>query len=265
MKVQSAVLATLSVAIACGAGTGCSSTAGKLSGSGGSSSGGTIGTGSGGSASGGSPGGGSCPNVAACGGSAVGTWVVSSSCLKVSGTLDLGAFGAGCPTAPVTGTLQVNGSWTAKADGTYTDDTTTTGTEQITLDKSCLVISSTPVTCAGAASLLVALGYATFQCTDASGGGCDCTATVNEKGGLGVVSPAPSTDGNFATSGNLLTLTDVGETKYDYCATGTTLTVTPRSSSPTLTGTIAFQKGTPTSTGGTIGTGGARATGGAGG
>ena len=144
--------------------------------------------------------------MTACGGDLVGTWTVTSSCLKVSGNLDLSLVGAGCPSAPVTGDLQVTGTWTANADGTYSDDTITTGTEQFTLAPSCLVISSTPVTCDGAAGLIQNLGYASLTCTPTPSGGCSCSATVHQTGGLGVVSVAPSTSGNYTRSGNTVTI-----------------------------------------------------------
>jgi hypothetical protein len=135
---------------------GCSSSSPLPNGSGGSE-------GSGGSGSGGSTGGGECSSVAPCGGDVVGSWTVASSCIKVTGNLDLSLSNAGCASAPVTGSLKVEGTWTATADGKYTDNTVTTGSEQFTLGPSCLVISSTPVTCDGAANLLTAtLGYDTL-------------------------------------------------------------------------------------------------------
>ena len=57
----------------------------------------------------------------------------------------------------------MTGTWTANADGTYSDNTTTTGDEQFTLGPSCLVISSTPVTCDGAASIIKNLGYSSLD------------------------------------------------------------------------------------------------------
>ena len=250
MKIQSAVLA---LAMALGMIWGGCSTGG------GSSSDGAGGTG--GSSS---NGGASCSNVTPCGGNMVGTWTVTSSCLKVTGALDLMSFGAGCPTAPATGSCQVTGTWTANADGTYSDNTTTSCEEQITLAPSCLVISSTPVTCEGAGNLLKSLGYASFQCTSAAGGGCDCRATVQQTGGLGMVSPAPSTMGNYTTAGNVVTVTgDSGDTKYSYCVSGDQMTVSPQSAGPTLTGTIAFQKGDSSGSGGMTGSGGQGGAGGA--
>ena len=111
MKMRHAVV---TVAMAAGMSFGaCNSFSGNQSGAGGSSSGGTRGGigGSAGSGTGGSAGGssssggagGACANVSACGGSVVGTWTASSSCLSVSGQLDLSSFfGAGCSSAPVT-------------------------------------------------------------------------------------------------------------------------------------------------------------------
>lgn len=223
-----------------------------------------------GAGAGGNPGGGAgggCANVAACGGSVVGTWTVTSSCLKVTGDLDVSLFGAGCASAPVTGSLQVTGTWTANADGTYLDDTTTSGEEHLTLAPSCLVISSTPVTCEGAANLLTSAGYASMTCAPTSGGGCDCTAVVHHTGALGIVSPVPSTSGNFATAGNVLTISgDVGDAKYAYCASGNQLVMTPQSTSPLMTGTIVFQRGGAPGAGGSGGAdGGAAGAGGGGG
>jgi non-reducing end alpha-L-arabinofuranosidase len=225
-------------------------------GTGGSPGGGATG-GSTGASTGGTTGGPSCANVTACGGDVVGSWTVTSSCLKVTGNLDLSLFGAGCATAPVSGDLAVTGTWTANADGTYTDQTTTTGTQQITLDASCLVISSTKVNCAGAAGLLSSVGYQSLTCLAAAGGGCNCTATVHQTGNLGVVSPAPSTSGNHAVAGSVLSLTgDSGNTAYGYCASGSTLTVTPQGTNPPVSGTIVLQKSAGTGTGGTAGAAG---------
>ncbi len=240
---------------------GCNSGGSALSGTGGTpgtggavSSGGISGTGGSGA---------SCPNVTACGGDLVGSWTVTSSCLNVTGNLDLSLVGAGCPSAPVTGSLQVTGTWTANADGTYSDDTLTTGSEQFTLGPSCLIISSTPVTCDGAASIIKNLGYASLTCTSAAGGGCSCSATVQQTGGLGLLSVAPTTTGNDTPLGSQVTLTgDVGDTQYAYCASANTLTMTPQSTSPTMTGTISLQKSSATGTGGAAGTGGATGAGG---
>ena len=182
----------------------------------------------------------SCSNGTACGGNVVETWTATSSCLKVTGELDLSLFTLGCTSAPVTGSLEVGGSWIANSDGTYSDNTTTSGTEQFTLAASCLVISSTPVTCSGAASLLTAVGYSSLNCADAGGGGCTCSGTVHQAGGMGLLSTDPSTSGTYTTSNNVISESSGGP-QYSYCVSGNTVTLTPQSASPTVTGTIVLQ------------------------
>lgn len=240
--------------------------AGAKTGQGGVSSGGTS-AGGGPGNNGGSGGAGvACSNESPCAGDVVGAWTTTTSCLDVSGELDLSLVGAGCPSAPVTGSLQVNGTFTATANGKYVDDTTTTGTERLTLDPSCLIISSTPVTCAGAANLLGSvLGYSSLTCTSAAGGGCDCSATVKQVGGLGLLAINQMTSGKYKTSGTLLTLTgETDDTSYSYCVAGNKLTVVPQSTTPNVKGTITLQKSNGAGSGGTSGTatGGASGSGG---
>ncbi len=148
MKVQFVFPAsTLAIAMILGA---CSSSPISSSGTGGNSStGGT--TGSGGSSSG-TGGGASCPNVTACGGSAVGTWNVTSSCLTVNGSVAaswLGLDPSTCTSVTISGSLRVSGTFTANANGTYTDGTTTTGTPRLDLAPGCLMLSGTKVDCGG--------------------------------------------------------------------------------------------------------------------
>ncbi|HZL18130.1 MAG TPA: arabinofuranosidase catalytic domain-containing protein [Polyangia bacterium] len=259
-------LASLALALTAAAGLiswACSAGSGGSSGTGGNSgSGGTSATG-GRSGSGGV--GDSCSNVMACGGDVVGTWKVVSSCLKVTGNLDLSLVGAGCPSAPVTGELSVTGTWTANADGTDSDDTTTSGTEQFTLAASCLVISSTPVTCSGAAGLLMSLGYSSLTCTSSADGGCSCAGTVQQAGGIGLVSPAPSINGNYTLSGSVVTISgDSSDTQYSYCSSVDTLTLTPQSTNPIIAGAVVLQKSSSGS-GGTTGSGGTGVSSGGGG
>jgi non-reducing end alpha-L-arabinofuranosidase len=174
----------------------------------------------------------------------------------VTGQLDLSLVGAGCATAPVTGSLTVSGTWTANADGTYTDNTMTTGDEQFTLAPSCLVISSTQTDCPGAANIISSLGYSSVTCTAAAGGGCACSATVKQSGGVGVVSNIASPNGNYTTAGNVLTID--AQTPYSYCASADTMTWSPQTTNPTTTGSIAFQKSGGMGAGG-MGAGGTNA------
>jgi hypothetical protein len=263
MKVQSAVRA-IAIALgmisgACGGGA-VSPTGMGGSSSGGSSAGGTTGTAG---AAGGSP---SCPNVTACGGSVVGTWTVASSCLSVSGNADLTNLGIGCASAPVTGSLQVSGTWTANANGTTSDRTTTTGTLQLALAAACLNISGTTTTCDGISGPLQGLGFASASCTNAAGGGCTCSATVQQSAWPGFISVQASPNGNYSVSGNTLTID--GMAPYSFCVSGNMMTWTPQTTSPTTSGTVVFQTSNTTGTAGisgTAGTGGTSGTAGTGG
>jgi len=206
-----------------------------------------------------------CTAGAACGGDALGKWTVSSSCLSVSGQLDLSVVGTGpdCKSTAVTGTLQITGDVIFNGDGSYTDETVTSGTEQFSLGPACLSISSTPVTCSGAANLLSVLGYSSLTCTQA-GNGCNCAGTVQQTGGLAVVSVSPMTSGTYTNQNATLSLSSYpSDAKYSYCRSDKQLTLTAQGPSPT-TGTITFeQSDVPSGTGGAPGTGGA-ATGGVG-
>jgi len=284
MKTQSAVLVLASMLV--GISGACSLTSTPPAGAGGSSaagSGGTVGTGgstvtggsggtggstgTGGSGgTGGSSGsagsGGSCSSVTPCGGNAVGSWSVSSSCLKVSSTnLDIGHAGLdprSCKNVALTGSLQVTGTWTANADGTYTDGTTTSGPVQLQLPAGCLMISGTTTTCKGVNGPLSGLGFSSVDCTSSADGGCTCAAMLQQPGGLGLITSDPRTSGNYTTSGN--TLTADGTSAYAYCVAGSTMTWTPQTMSPETTGTIVLQSGNAGGTGGSgaggTGTGG---------
>jgi len=184
-----------------------------------------------------------CRTVTPCGGNVVGTWTVASSCLTVGGGLDLTMLGIGCTFAPVAGSLQVSGTFTAKSDGSFVDNTTTTGSEQFTLAPSCLLVSGTTVTCDNIGVIFPAIGFASATCTSTGGGFCDCTGTVNQNGGIGLVDWNAATTGNYSTSSSVLKTTD-GRSSwlYSYCASGNTLTMTPETMSPTTAGKIELQK-----------------------
>lgn len=259
VTVRSVALATL-VAIevalaACSSGSG-SGTGGASNSGGGVGQAGAIGT-AGSVGTGGSSGtaGQGCQSPTACGGSVVGTWNVTSSCITVSGALDLSAVGAGCASAAVTGTLTTTGTWTANADGTYSDQTSTVGEEQFALAPSCLVISSTQTDCPGAASIISSLGFATVTCTPVSAGGCSCSATVKQSGGPGLVSVFAAANGNYVSSGSELNVDD--EMHYSYCVAGDTMTWSPKSTSPTMAGSVQFQRAEVSGAGGSGGTAGA--------
>ena len=256
MKNQSALLATaLSlgfIAAACGAATG------NLTGTGGSATGGTTG------AAGFTGTGGSCTSGTPCGGDVVGTWNVMTSCLKItSSNLDISLAGldpTSCKNVQLEGYLTVNGSWSANANGTYTDGTTTTGNVRMALPAGCLRLSGTTTTCARIGGPFAGVGFSDITCTDAAGGGCDCSGTINQMGGVGIPTGDPQKNGNYATSGS--TLTSDTSAMEGYCVTGNTMTWTPQTTNWTTSGTITFLK---SSTSGTGGIGGMTGTGGVGG
>jgi hypothetical protein len=181
--------------------------------------------------------------------------------LTVTGQLNLsGFFGPGCSSAEVTGSLKVSGTWSAKADGTYTDNTTTTGDEQIALAAACRNFSGTTLTCDQVAGAVQVMGYSSVTCTNAAGGGCNCSAAVEQSGALGLVSTDPSSSGNFKTASNVITID--GTNAYAYCISGNKMTWTPQTQSPTTTGTVVFQNGGATGAGGATGSGGKTGSGG---
>jgi non-reducing end alpha-L-arabinofuranosidase len=238
--------------------SGSGGSSGGTSGSGGSS-GGTTGSG-GRSGSGGSPASGgsggttsapNCPNGSSCGGSLVGTWNVTSSCLALSGDMDGYLLYLGCAKVPVTGSLSVTGTWTANSDGSYTDNTTTTGSMTFPLSSSCLTVSSAPVECTKMAGAFTAAGWASATCTTDAGDQCNCSATANQKGGIGVIYANASDKGTYQTSGGSLTVDE--EAQYSYCVSSTTLTLTPKSAVLPLAGTVVLQKSGPPGTGGASG------------
>jgi hypothetical protein len=216
-----------------------------LAGTGGAAQGGSAGSASGAGAGGVTP----CDsptNVTACGGDVVGTWTVGASCLAISGEVDLSGLGTDCKSSPVTGTVRVTGTFTTKADGTYTDETMTTGEETLDLPKTCLTLSGTETTCKRIGGPLKSVGWSAVTCVDnATTMGCTCTATVAQTGGLGLVRPSAPTSGPYTVADSVLSLSDgIKDTAYSFCVQGTMLTVSPPSMGKvgTSTGTISLQK-----------------------
>ena len=88
--------------------------------------------------------------------------------------------------------------------------------------------------------------YATTECVDApETGGCRCTGTFDQKGGLAAISAGPFEMGSYSVAGNRLTLgaTESG-TPYDYCVMGDALVATlpVASTAGEVVGSIVLQK-----------------------
>lgn len=216
---------------------------------GGSGQSGTA-TGQSGSGVGGAP---NCSPFTPCGGSVVGSWKVASSCLKLSGDMDTTLLSLGCPSVPVTGSLQTAGTFVANADGTYRDNTTTSGSVSFPLSAACLSVSSVPVACDRIGSIFVAAGWDSADCTGGDGQ-CNCTLNVkDQKGGLGAVVPYTEPAGRYTTEGNSLTATNV---TYSYCAAGDTLNLVPQVSATSGSVVLTRDGGAGGSGGGQGGAGG---------
>ncbi|HYP77720.1 MAG TPA: arabinofuranosidase catalytic domain-containing protein [Polyangiaceae bacterium] len=275
MKIQSALAMTMALGLlgsaACsngsnpGAGGSGNSNTGGTTGAGGSSTNGGA-LGSAGTSTG--QGGGACTNVTACGGSVVGTYTASSPCLKVQGKLDISKASLDprtCVDPQISGTLNVTGTFSAIASGTFTDSTTTTGNLTVQLPAGCLQISGTTTNCKGInAPLAGGMGFESSDCQPAAtGGGCTCAVVVNHKGSMGYLTADVQENGNYKTEGNNLTLAvAIADTPYSYCASGGKISVTPLSTEYPTSGTIELQSGS--GTGGASGVGGAPAAAGVG-
>jgi hypothetical protein len=231
-------------------GTGGTSGTTQTGGTGGASGSGAGGA-DGGAGSGGAPGGSggtggsvSCSNVEPCGGTLVGSWTAASCALTVSGMVDMAATGLMCPSAPVTGSLRVSGTWTADAGGTYMDATTTSGELKLELPEACKRISGTTTTCDRV--VLGALGLNSIACVDnTTTMGCTCTATVHQEGRPALIAVEHPSSGTFAVEGKSVVMTGEGrDTKYAYCVSGNTLTMTLETVGQvgTVTGNIVLQK-----------------------
>lgn len=209
--------------------SGCSSDSdpgGGTAGTGGSATAGTgqAGTGQSGSGAVVIP---SCENTAPCGGNIVGTWKVASSCQKLTGDLDTSLLSLGCSSVPISGSIETKGTFIANADGTYSDQTTTTANATITLAPACLSVSSVSVGCDRIGSIFIAAGWDTADCTASNDGGCSCALATEQQAGMGAVVPFTDATGTYKTSGNTLT---VSSTSYSYCAAPDSLVLTPQAS-----------------------------------
>jgi hypothetical protein len=202
---------------------------------GGAATGGTTGTGGGAAV---------CGDVVPCGGDVTGTWTVKESCLTLGGDMDMTLFGIGCTSSSISGTLSVTGTLTFDAAGTYTDNTATSGSPQVVMPAKCLLVSGTTTICGNVNSPFSTAGFTEATCTDDTAtGGCNCTATVTQATGFGVISTYTSSSGNYTVAGNVLTIDESEGIAYSYCVSGNTMTLVPTyTKNGTLTGSVVLQK-----------------------
>lgn len=195
-----------------------------------SSSGGVVGTG-------GAPG---CGGAKVCGGNVVGTWTVASSCMTVSGAVDLSFFGLSCPAPKASGPLNVEGSWTAAADGTYKDETVTWGSLTFVVPPACLKKSGAELSCPALGMLLTGM-FPSVSCGQRAEGGCDCAADIKHTGSIGTGrTPAAGVTGQYQSRGSIILVDKM--TTYDVCAPAEAPTMTLAPHDPLVSGVISLRR-----------------------
>jgi hypothetical protein len=165
-----------------------------------------------------------------CGGDLAGTWTSTACPLKVSGSVDLSRIGLSleCLYAPVLGSHRVTGTVTFNADDIYdqryADDTVSSGQSSFELGPECLQISGTDTTCEALQEALSPVGFGSVTCaSNMVSGGCTCTGTLLQNGGLGLISDEPSSSGNYSVTGHyvilawLLENNQYAQLDYAYC------------------------------------------------
>jgi hypothetical protein len=180
-------------------------------------------------------GGASCQEVAACGGNIVGDWAIVSSCAGLIASASSAALKGFCSQASFDASgLDLEGTISFKADGTYTASTTLSGSVAEILPKSCLTVRGVTLTCAQLNQVLRSAQVSgtaqaptpSFTCSDASGGGCACRTAVEQQN--------TTSSGRYGTSGTVLTQTR-GATidQSDYCLDGSGLHLAPHGGATT--------------------------------
>lgn len=191
----------------------------------------------------------SCSDVTACGGDVAGQWNARSSCLSVSGPLDISSLGLGCVSADISGSLEVSGRLSLTEDGQFVDGTTTEGSFALGIAPECRDISGTVVACEQLGGPFESWGFSSVTCLDVANGGCVCAGQVDQAGGLGHISPNASTSGSYSTGGVVLELssTEPPTRTYSYCALEDSLVITPtgRAALGTTQGTVVFEREQP--------------------
>jgi hypothetical protein len=197
----------------------------------------------GGSSSGG--GGGTCSTFTACGGDIVGTWVTTSGCVQVTGTIASGR----CVIDVNETDSEISAVETFNPDGTYTSEYSASESDVFTINPPCFSTSDAPIPCDQAAEMLdmgapVMSGtIAPWACSQGPSGRCICQTSVTVSKALA--------SGTYATDGSTLTETPTcGVQDVDrYCVTGASeLHVSPGSglvfglATATTSGYVAFAK-----------------------
>jgi hypothetical protein len=121
---------------------------------------------------------------------------------------DISDFGLGCKEVAAKGELTVTGNWTLNADGSISDNTTTTGTVNLEVQPACLNISGTVTKCDRLPAQLEGLGLKESVCTNsvittggAGAGGAGAGGGGSSAGGAGAGGGGSSAGGSSAGAG----------------------------------------------------------------
>lgn len=198
-------------------------------GTGGMSSGGAAGFSSGGTAGSSSGGTGATCGASPCGGNVTGTWTAQTACASGTQSVQI-------PNCSSSGTATVSN---LSVSGTFKFDASGADQPNLTMSFGAhLVIPSGCLTAAQCSQLQTSYqnqqGVTNATCTFQGKCTCDFTETKPY-----------NTSGTYTTSGTSLTITDSGGSPYsaDYCVQGNTLTYAAKTSGANLT--LVFKSGGP--------------------
>jgi len=146
-----------------------------------------------------------------------------------------------CPGATASGSnLNIHGTITYNADGTYSSSDTFSGSVSVHLPASCLTVNGVTVTCDQLNQEFASnpMPGVTFTCSGSSG--CTCLETVSGE--------SSSETGTYSVASGVVTDTAMDGTvsQTDYCVHGTTMTQSPHAGSSMMgaveSGTITLTK-----------------------
>jgi len=153
----------------------------------------------------------SCDLVSACGGDVTGSWKIVDFCPDTSAVPE--AITQICESAKLEyDEPSVSGTVEYKADKSYTQSASASGTGYLVLDQACLKQDSVTLTCKQIQDAINEKAKNKVTCS-AAGSGCRCGLRINQ---------SANGTGTFAVAGQNLTLTAASDSKTDapFCVKG---------------------------------------------
>jgi hypothetical protein len=153
----------------------------------------------------------SCDLVSACGGDIAGSWTIVDFCPDASAVPE--AIMQICESAKLEyDEPSVSGTVEYKADKSYTQNASATGTGYLVLGQACLKQDSVTLTCKQVQDAINEKAKSKVTCS-MSGTGCRCGLNINQ---------TTNDTGTYAIAGQNLSLTDKAGTKADnpFCVKG---------------------------------------------